>query len=106
MPRRNSDRLLEAPYFFIESKVLFKSFSLFLVILIGMELLRLVKHSIVSNDIDLRLVLEVATIALCNKIITLDIHGMDWTTMLGIAAILASVSCTYFVVMKNIPQKS
>lgn len=92
--------ILEAPYYLVESKVLFKSFSLFLVILIGMELLRLVKHSIASRDIDLRLVLEVAVIALCNKIITIDIQNVTWGVMLGIAGILVAVAAVYFVVMR------
>lgn len=93
--------ILEAPYYLVESKVLFRSFSLFLVILIGMELLRLVKHSIASRDIDLRLVLEVAVIALCNKIITIDIQNVIWGIMLGIAALLVAVAAAYFVVMRS-----
>ncbi len=43
------------------------------------------------------IVVEVAVIALCNKIITLDLKHTDSIVLLGIASLLVGLSVSYFV---------
>jgi len=67
-----------------------------LVILIGLELLKVLKIFLIEDKIKPELVVEVAIIALCNKIITLDMKHTSSDVLLGIAAILVGLSIGYF----------
>ncbi len=59
------------PYLLIDPKMLFHSFGLFLVCLIGLELLKLLRFHISHHYVKPESVVEVAIIALCNKVVTL-----------------------------------
>jgi len=50
-----------------------------------------------EDKIKPEIVVEVAVIALCNKIITLDLKHTDGIVLLGIASLLAGLSVSYFV---------
>src|SRR6266850_324424 len=65
--------ILRPPFLLIEPQALFESFGLFLIILIGMELLKLLKLHLVHHRLRPEVVIEVAIIAVCNKIVTLDL---------------------------------
>lgn len=78
------------------SKV-FESFGLVLVILIGMELLKSMKMFLVDDKIKPELVVEIAIIALCNKVVTLDTKHIAGDILLGMAALLVGLSVGYFV---------
>ncbi len=52
---------------------------------------------LVEDKIKPELVVGIAVIALCNKIITLDTKHISGDAMLGIAAILVGLSVAYFV---------
>jgi uncharacterized membrane protein (DUF373 family) len=88
--------LMEPPYFLIDVRSLFDAFSLFLVILIGIELLRSMTIYLSEDRLRLELVVEVAVIALCNKIITLDLKAIPGTSLVGIATLLAGLAAVHF----------
>jgi len=50
-----------------------------------------------EDKIKPEMVVEVAVIALCNKIITLDIKHTTGDVLLGVAAMLVGLSVGYFV---------
>jgi len=60
------------PFLLLDISRLFEGFGLVLVILIGMELLKSMKMFLAEDKIKPELFVEVALIALCNKVITLD----------------------------------
>ena len=64
--------IIEPPAFVLDISKLFEGFGLVLVILIGVELLKVMKMFLTEDKIKPEMVVEVAVIALCNKIITLD----------------------------------
>lgn len=76
--------VLEPPFLLIEPAALFRSFGLFLIILIGLELLKLLKLHLSHHKLQPELVIEVAIIALCNKIVTLD--AKDWKHKLSLGS--------------------
>ncbi|QXP85438.1 phosphate-starvation-inducible PsiE family protein [Methylococcus sp. ANG] len=90
-----------APNMLIELNTLFDSFALFLVIVVGLELLKSIKSYLVRGSINPAFVIEVAIIALGNKLITLDLKHADPELLFGIAAILLGLSITYFVLRKS-----
>jgi len=92
--------LLSPPLLLLDITELFEIFGLVLVLLIGMELLRSMKMLLTEENIQAELVIEVAIIALCNKIITLDIKNTTGTALLGLAALLIGLSAGYFVLRR------
>lgn len=85
------------PFLLLDISKIFEGFGLALVILIGLELLKVLKLFLVEDKIKPDIIVEIAVIALCNKIITLDAKHISGDVLLGIAAILAALSIGYFV---------
>jgi uncharacterized membrane protein (DUF373 family) len=73
-------------------KALFDVFGLFVAVLVGVELLRILRHLVRSHEVDTMLVVETALIALCNKVITLNLSAVSWTTLLAIAALILALA--------------
>jgi uncharacterized membrane protein (DUF373 family) len=84
------------PYLLVDPKLLFQSFGLFLICLIGLELLKLLELHI-SHHYKSELVLEVAIIALCNKVVTLDLKETAPLSIIGLAALIFALSVGYYV---------
>jgi len=85
------------PVFLLDVSRLFEGFGLVLVILIGIELLKSMKMFLAEDKIKPELMVEVAVIALCNKVITLDTKHTTGAVLLSIAALLVGLSVGYFV---------
>ncbi len=85
------------PFLLLDISKIFEGFGLALVILIGLELLKVLKLFLVEDKIKPDIIVEIAVIALCNKIITLDTKHTSGDVLLGIAAILVGLSIGYFV---------
>jgi uncharacterized membrane protein (DUF373 family) len=92
--------IIDPPYFRIEIPRLFEMFSLFLIVLIGLELLRTVKSYLAHGEIRPEIVIEAAIIAMGNKLITLDIKLATPGELVGLAGILVGLAALYFVVKK------
>lgn len=88
--------LMAPPYFLVDVPSLFDAFSLFLVILIGIELLRSMTIYLSEDRIQPELVVQVAVIALCNKIITLDLKSTPGISLVGIATMLVGLAAIHF----------
>jgi uncharacterized membrane protein (DUF373 family) len=80
-----------------DPKALFDVFGLFVAVLVGVELLRILRHLVQSHEVDTVLVAETALIALCNKVITLNLSAASWTTLLAIAALILAVAAAIYV---------
>jgi len=85
------------PFLLLDVSKIFQGFGLALIILIGLELLKVLKLFLVEDKIKPEIIVEIAVIALCNKIITLDTKHTSGDVLLGIAAILVGLSIGYFV---------
>lgn len=85
----------------LEPKALFDVFGLFVALLVGIELLKILRHLLVSHDIDTALVVQTALIALCNKIITMNLSATSWTTLLGIAALALGLSAALYALRRT-----
>ncbi len=93
--------ILGSPVFLITSDVLFQSFGMFLVIVIGLELLKSIKSYLVYGTINPAFVVEVAIIALGNKLITIDITHLEPGILVGIGVILLGLSVLYLILKKT-----
>ncbi len=77
-------------------KALFDVFGLFVAVLVGVELLRILRHLVQSHEVDTVLVAETTLIALCNKVITLNLSAVSWTTLVAIAALILAVAASIY----------
>ena len=97
--------ITEPPFLQLNISKIFENFGLVLIILMGLELLKILKMFLVEDEIKPESVVGIAVIAICNKIITLDTKHISGDAMLGIAAILAGLSVAYFVFRRRAANK-
>ena len=93
--------VLTPPVFLLEIHELLELFSLFLLVLIGIELLHSVKTFILRREIHLESVLTVAMIAVARKIIVLEPKEWPEGTLLGLAALVLALSISYYVMHRS-----
>jgi len=84
------------PFLLLDISKIFEGFGLALIILIGLELLKVLKLFLLEDKIKPEIIVEIAIIAICNKIITLDTKHTSGDMLLGIAAILIGLSVGYY----------
>lgn len=97
---------ITTPPVLLDSGELLNIFSIFLLVLIGVELVETLKVYILQKDIHAEIIILVAIIALARKIITLDLKEVSSGSLLGIAAIEISLSVAYFVIRQSRSNKN
>ena len=94
--------IVSPPVFFLEIDELLELFGFFLLILIGIELLETIKAYLQDEVVHSEIVLEVALIAIARKVIILDFKEYDSMVILGIAALIVTISLSYYIVRRKI----
>ncbi|MBN2224430.1 MAG: phosphate-starvation-inducible PsiE family protein [Deltaproteobacteria bacterium] len=92
--------IISPPIFLFDIKELLDIFGMFLLVLIGLELLATMRVYIRENTIRVRVVFTVALIAVARKVIILDPDKHDGIILLGIAAIILALAVGYFLIRK------
>lgn len=89
--------ILKPPFLLLDSDQLLDIFGLFMLVIIGIELLEtIMKTYLVKGQPHFEVVLSVAIIAIARKVIILDFKKVDSFTMFGIAAIILSLTVGYY----------
>jgi uncharacterized membrane protein (DUF373 family) len=94
--------IVSPPVFFLEIDQLLELFGFFLLILIGIELLETIKAYLKDQVVHSEIVLEVALIAIARKVVILDLKEYDSTVILGIAALIITISGAYYIVRRKL----
>jgi uncharacterized membrane protein (DUF373 family) len=76
----------------LDAEETFTLFGLFLVVIIGLELLTTLKMYIRDGSVQVQVVLEVALIAIAQKIIILNAYGANPLTLFGVSAIVLALA--------------
>ena len=84
------------PRFLIPVEGLLDIFSYFLLVLIGVELLETLKGYVKKDVIHVRVVLEVALIAVARKVITEEPHAVSSLTLFGIASLILALGVAFY----------
>ena len=92
--------LFEPPGFFLGVDDLFDVFGLFLMVLIGLELMSSIKMYLESNTIHAEIMFLVALTAVARKIVILDSKSVDPMTVFAVAALVVALSGGYYVIKK------
>lgn len=100
--------IVSPPFFLLEIDELLEIFGLFMLVLIGVELLETIVKTYLSQSGDhARIVIAVAIIAIARKVIILDVKDLSGPILVGIAAIIMALCCGYYLVrQKSDPRDS
>ena len=91
--------ILSPPIFVLEIDELLEIFGLFMLVLIGIELLETIVKSYLRQSCDhARIVISVAIIAIARKVIILDIKDTSGPLLLGLAGLLLALCVGYYLV--------
>jgi uncharacterized membrane protein (DUF373 family) len=97
--------IVTPPVVLLDIDELLDVFGVFLLVLIGIELLETIKTYFVEHVIHAEVVIEVAMIAIARKVIILDVKELPSLTLLGIAAIIITLAVAYWVVKRGVKEQ-
>ena len=89
--------MLTPPVMLLNVSELLELFGSFLLVLVGMELLNMVKAYIAEKTVHVEVTLAVSIIAIVRKVVILEPKEMDGPTLLGIAAIILALTVGYYL---------
>jgi uncharacterized membrane protein (DUF373 family) len=90
------EEILKPPKWLIPVQGLLEIFGYFLLVLIGVELLETLKAYVRKDVIHVRVVLEVALIAMARKVIIEEPNTVPGITLFGIAALILALGIAFF----------
>ena len=87
------------PVLLLEIDELLEIFGLFMLVLIGVELLETIMKTYLAEGVNhAEIVISVAIIAIARKVIILDVKDLSGITLIGIGVIILALSIGYFLV--------
>jgi uncharacterized membrane protein (DUF373 family) len=92
-----AEEIWAPPRFLIRVQGLLEIFGYFLLVLIGVELLETLKAYLKKDVIHIRVVLEVALIAMARKVIIEEPNAVPGLTLFGIAALILALGIAFHV---------
>lgn len=87
----------EKPYYLVDIKDLYPVFNLILIIIVGIELLKSMTYILDHTRIPYRTILQIAIMAVANKIITLDIKSEGMNTMIGLGVLVLTIAVALLI---------
>jgi uncharacterized membrane protein (DUF373 family) len=91
-----AEEIWKPPRWLIPVQGLLEIFGYFLLVLIGVELLETLKAYIRKDAIHVRVVLEVALIAMARKVIIEEPNAVPGLTLFGIAALILALGVAFY----------
>ena len=96
--------IIQPPYLLLDVNQLLEIFGLFMLVVIGIELLEtIMKTYITQGQPHYEVVLSVAIIAIARKVIILDLKEVDSLSLIGIASIIVALTVGYFLMKRSAP---
>jgi uncharacterized membrane protein (DUF373 family) len=89
--------IITPPLFLLDINELLEVFGMFLLVLIGIELLETVKMYLLKNMVHVEVVFTVAMIAIARKVVILDIKEVSSLTLIGMGVIVIALSAGYYL---------
>lgn len=93
--------VMTPPMFLLDIDELLEIFGMFLLVLIGIELLETVKMYLTQQTVHVEVVFMVAMIAIARKVIVLDIKELPSLSLIGIGVIIVSLSIGYYLLTRK-----
>ena len=89
--------MITPPVVLLDINELLEVFGMFLLVLIGVELLETVKMYLSKKTVHVEVVFTVAMIAIARKVVILDIKEVSSLTLIGIGSIIVALSLGYYL---------
>lgn len=96
------EQLIIPPFMLLDMGKLLKIFSFFLIVLIGLELIEVIKVYLVDEQVHVEVIFLVAIIAVARKVIVLDVNELDPLILIGVAAIILALSGGYYLLKQGL----
>jgi uncharacterized membrane protein (DUF373 family) len=93
--------VVDSPIGFLNLKTMLETFNLILIIAVGYELVKSLHTLINSTIIPVLPLVQIAMIALANKMITVNFKEAGFEKLLAMSAIMLSLGATYFFLKKG-----
>ena len=93
--------LFTPPGFFIGVRDLFDLFGLFLMVLIGLELMTSIRMYIEDHRIHAELMLLVAITAITRKVVILDAKTVEPMSLFGVASLVIALTLGYYLIRRS-----
>jgi uncharacterized membrane protein (DUF373 family) len=94
--------VISPPVFLLEIEELLDIFGLFMLVIIGIELLETIMKTYLKENVNhVEVVFLVAMIAIARKVIILDVKDVSGVTLVGIGAIVITLSAGYYLIRKK-----
>jgi uncharacterized membrane protein (DUF373 family) len=94
--------ILESHFLLLSVDQLIEIFGLFMLVLIGIELLETIMRTyLTQGQPHYEVVLSVAIIAIARKVIVLDLKEVDSLSLIGIASIVVALTGGYFLMKRS-----
>ena len=98
--------IFRPPGYFIGVEDLFDLFGLFLMVLIGLELMTSIRMYVKDHTIHAELMILVAITAITRKIVIIDAKAIDPMILFGIGFVILSLTAGYYLMRKSGPIKT
>lgn len=92
--------IIQSEFLLLDLDDLMELFGVFLLVLIGIELLDTIKVYLRQNQVHVEVVILVAIIALARKIVVLEIEELPGEKIIGLGILIISISVAYFLIKK------
>lgn len=93
--------IFEPPGFFIGVHDLFDLFGLFLMVLIGLELMSSIRMYVNDHNIHAEVMLLIALTAVTRKIVILDSKALEPMILFGLAVIIVALTAGYYLIRRS-----
>jgi uncharacterized membrane protein (DUF373 family) len=94
--------IMDSPFLVLSVEQLLDIFGLFMLVLIGIELLEtIMKTYMTPGKAHYEVVLSVAIIAISRKVIILDLKEISALSLIGIASIIVALTLGYFLMKRS-----
>ncbi|MGE5856470.1 MAG: phosphate-starvation-inducible PsiE family protein [Syntrophaceae bacterium] len=93
--------LIVPPYLLFDVSRLLEIFGMFLLVLIGIELLESIRAYLDHRVIHVEVVMTVALIAIARKVIILDVKDLDGLKLIGIGVIIVALAVGYVYIKRS-----
>jgi uncharacterized membrane protein (DUF373 family) len=92
--------LTAPPYLIVTLETLLDFFGMFLLVLVGLELLDTIKAYVQEHVVHAEIVLLAAMIAVARKVIALEIKELPPSIPFGIAALVLALAAAYYLLKR------
>ncbi|MBW6499913.1 MAG: phosphate-starvation-inducible PsiE family protein [Bacteroidales bacterium] len=92
--------IIESDYLLIDLDNLMDLFGVFLLVLIGIELLDTIKVYLQRNVVHVEVVVLVAIIAIARKVVVLKFEEFSGIVIIGLGVLVAALAVTYYLIKK------